>query len=132
MIENLNLSPTQLDIHRAYIRLWKKTPVSQIRVNKICQETPIARSTFYAYYDNIEQLRNEVEDSLIAGLVATNRSLFVQQVQKIEDLNLVQSTLAYIDTEHQAFQAFLIDQVNVDFIHKWNQATKMRSSLLVK
>lgn len=123
------LSPTQLDIHAAYIRLWQELPASQIRVNRLCQATPIGRSTFYAYYDNMEDLRHEVENHLVEGLVITNKPLFSHQ-ETLENVHLVQSTLAYIDTEKEAFKAFLIDQVNASFIQKWNQATMKQLSHL--
>lgn len=126
MMNSIELPPTQLDMHRAFIELWKELPYSQIRVNKVCQQTPIARSTFYTYYDDLEQLKDDVEKRLIQGLAEKNQPLFTKEIKQVNDIAFVQSTLDYVESERDSFEAFLINQVNVNFIEKWNQATKQQ------
>lgn len=126
------LASIQLEMHRAFIDLWREIPYSQLRVNKICQGTPVARSTFYTYYEDLAELRAEVEDRLIAGLVAKNRPLFQIAVHQLGETGFLASTLEYVEEERSVFEAFLIYQVNVSFIEKWNQATKHQLRRLVQ
>lgn len=116
------LSDLKLDIHRAYARLWSKVPFYQIRVKGICQETPIARSTFYSHYDNIEDLRQEVENRLLTALIDLNQSHFEKPIHQPQDLTFVAVTLDLIKQEEPFFRAFLIDQYNPSFVYKWQAA----------
>lgn len=92
----LSLSDTQYDIHRAYARLWSTIPFYQIRVKTVCEETPIARSTFYSYYDNIDNLRREVEDYLITQLIQLNQNHFEKPIHTPSDLTFIATTLDFI------------------------------------
>lgn len=116
------LSDTKLDIHKAYARVWTQVPFYKIKVKMICEETPIGRSTFYSYYDNIEDLRNEVEDRLLYFLVTLNQKHFEKEITSPESLTFVSTTLEFVKQEEVFFRAFLIDQLNTDFISKWRQA----------
>jgi AcrR family transcriptional regulator len=39
-------------IKNAFIRVYRKKGMNGITVKSLCQEVPIARTTFYAYYEN--------------------------------------------------------------------------------
>ena len=126
------LSDTQYHVHLAYARLWSKLPFYQIRVKSICEETPIARSTFYNYYDDIDMLRQEVEERLLTALIQLNQIHFEKMIQAPSDLTFIASTLGFIKQEESFFRAFLIDQYNPSFIYKWKQAMIAHLRLILK
>ena len=45
---------------------------SDITVKGLCAATPVARTTFYSHYSNTDDVRCEVEDELIEGLIRIN------------------------------------------------------------
>ena len=40
-----------------------------MNVKELCVQTPVARTTFYEYYDNLGTLKAEIEDELIGGIL---------------------------------------------------------------
>lgn len=105
---------SQIAIHRAFIAAWKEREYSKISVRRICELTPIARTTFYTYYHNIDELREEVEDALISGLDdAINKA----------DKNIASESLKfaidYLTEYFDEFSVFLIARPNLPFLKKW-------------
>ena len=47
---------------------------NDITVKGLCATVPVARTTFYSYYNNTDDVRQEIEDLLIRGLVEMPRS----------------------------------------------------------
>lgn len=116
------ITATQLEIHQAFLRLWSQLPAEKIRVKSVCDETPIARSTFYTYYDSIDDLRREIELVAVEGLLDINRKPVRQLLDGVDDLAFVASTFDYIDSHREVFQAFLVAQPNFSFIERWKKA----------
>ncbi|MER0123910.1 TetR/AcrR family transcriptional regulator [Streptococcus sp. ZJ93] len=123
---------TRKDIQQAFIRLWSTTPANKIRVKSICEATPIARSTFYTYYDSVEELKADIEERTIQDLAETNHKLFNRQIQQVSDIAFVESTLNYVAEHHQVFHAFLVSQINGSFIERWKSATKEQFTQLFR
>ncbi|MEQ9764133.1 TetR/AcrR family transcriptional regulator [Streptococcus jiangjianxini] len=126
------LTETQQNIHQAFITLWETTSADKIRVKEICERTPIARSTFYTYYDSIEELKIDIEERTIQNLVDINRKLFRRPIQQVSDILFVETTLAYVVAHHHIFHAFLVAQPNLAFTELWKTAIKEQFSLLFR
>ena len=89
-----------------------------------CVQTPVARTTFYEYYDNLGTLKAEIEDELIGGILkiakATAGGSFVEM-----NLNVFfAQTLDYIKSHWEENYAFLVAQPNLAYIAKWKDAIK--------
>ncbi len=52
-------------IHAAFFTLYGKRSFTQMTVKELCIQTPVARTTFYSYYNNLTELKAELEDELI-------------------------------------------------------------------
>ncbi|MDY4762083.1 TetR/AcrR family transcriptional regulator [Streptococcus thoraltensis] len=126
------LTETQKDIQQAFITLWETIPADKIRVKGVCEATPIARSTFYTYYDSIEELKADIEERTIQDLVAINRKLFRRPIQQVTDILFVETTLAYVAAHHHIFHAFLVAQTNLAFTELWKRAIKEQFTLLFR
>ncbi len=48
------MNDTKQAIHTAFISLYRKHSFNQISVKELCIQTPVARTTFYSYYNNPE------------------------------------------------------------------------------
>lgn len=58
-----------IQIHDAFFSLCDTLPVEQITIQKICETAGIARNTFYSYYDNMDDLRCDLENAVTAPLL---------------------------------------------------------------
>ena len=66
---------TEDAIKKQFLELYQKEEYAKISVKELCASTPVARTTFYAYYDNIDDVMREIENELINGITQiTNNS----------------------------------------------------------
>ncbi len=86
---DLRAQKTQKSITDAFFRLRAHKPLEKITVRELCREAPVNRSTFYAYYKDVydlsEHLENELVRSIVAGLphpeaVLTDTARFTQDL----------------------------------------------------
>ena len=58
-----------IEIQNAFFALSETAPVEQITIQKICETAGIARNTFYSYYDNMDDLRCDLEHMITVPLL---------------------------------------------------------------
>ncbi len=123
------MSNTKQAIQAAFIALYRKQPFDKIAVKELCVQTPVARTTFYEYYDNLESLKAEIEDELIGGILDIAKATAAGDFTGME-LNLFLSrTLDYIKSHWEENYAFLVSQPNLAYIAKWKGAVKYHFNL---
>ena len=118
------MNSTKRAIQTTFIDLYRKKSYDQMNVKELCVQTPVARTTFYEYYDNLGTLKAEIEDELIGGILkiakATAGGSFVEM-----NLNVFfAQTLDYIKSHWEENYAFLVAQPNLAYIAKWKDAIK--------
>ena len=64
-MERRDLIRTHNFIQEAYLTLSLKMPLNKITVTSVINEVQISRSTFYAHFQNIIELREKVEQDFI-------------------------------------------------------------------
>lgn len=65
----------QSAMERALLELYCRKELSAISVKELCSKASVARSTFYAYYNVIDDCMLSIEDRLISELVRLNDEL---------------------------------------------------------
>lgn len=68
MPENRRVRMTKSMMKEALLELLEKKPLDKITVKDICESADVNRSTFYSYYESIEQLLLEIEDDALNQL----------------------------------------------------------------
>ena len=58
-----------------FMKEYDKKDIQGITVKALCAATPVARTTFYSYYDNTGDVRCEVENDLIRGLLKVSQDI---------------------------------------------------------
>ena len=115
---------TKESIQKTFIKLYSKMDYSSITIKELCIQTPVARTTFYSYYSNIDELKSDIEISFLNGL----RSLvFHFQKQDLEFIDLhefLKYSMMYIENNWETVYAFLVIQPNNCFIDKWKSYIK--------
>ena len=121
------MNSTKRAIQTTFIDLYRKKSYDQMNVKELCVQTPVARTTFYEYYDNLGTLKAEIEDELIGGILkiakATAGGSFVEM-----NLNVFfAQTLDYIKSHWEENYAFLVAQPNLAYIAKWRMPSNITS-----
>lgn len=62
---DIRVKKTKRSIINAFLELRSKMPLEKIRVNELCRIAEINKSTFYAHYQDIYQLSEEVEQEVL-------------------------------------------------------------------
>ncbi len=123
------MNDTKQAMQRTFIVLYRRHSFDKMSVKELCVQTPIARTTFYEYYNNLGTLKAEIEDDLIGGILeiakATAGGSFVEM-----NLNVFFSqTLDYIKSHWDENYAFLVARSNLAYISKWKDAIKYHFQL---
>ena len=59
---------TRKKIINSFWSLYKEKDVTKIRIKNICDNANYDRTTFYRYFENIEDVLNEIEDEIISNI----------------------------------------------------------------
>ena len=62
---DMRVKKTKRSIINAFLELRSKMPLEKIRINELCRIAEINKSTFYAHYQDIYQLSEEVEQEVL-------------------------------------------------------------------
>lgn len=59
---------TKADLKEAFWRLYATCPIEKITVGQVCEIAGYNRGTFYAHFQDMYALRDEIEDTLLTGM----------------------------------------------------------------
>lgn len=118
------ITEAQIALFDGLILLWKTKPAYKISVRELIQVSHIARSTFYVYYQNIDELTEEVENYHILQLLHLNQHLMNPEIKAEGYLQYYQETINYVEKHKNLFYAFLVVNLNNRFVQKWKSAIK--------
>lgn len=112
-IKKTKVTDAQKSLWDGLVSLWKRYSIYQVSIKQLCQESHVARSTFYVYYQNIEDIVEEIENYHIYNILELNKEIMENRNALEEPYAFYQSTMNYIDQNKQVFYAFLISNPNM-------------------
>ncbi|MCY7190914.1 TetR/AcrR family transcriptional regulator [Streptococcus gallolyticus] len=115
---------TKENIQQTFVRQYAQKDYAMMTIKDLCAAVPIARTTFYTYYDNLDDLKTEIEDNLIMGLLNVVNEIADGDIEKMIFAEFLDATQCYIQAHWDTFDTFLIRQPNLRFIDKWKAAIK--------
>ena len=65
MGDNRRVRMTKRMLKEALLELLEHKPLEKVTVTQVCARADVNRSTFYAYYESVEQLLREIEDEVL-------------------------------------------------------------------
>lgn len=89
-------SSTQMALQNAFTSLYAQEDVHRITVKELCKVAPAARTTFYTYYQNVDELLEQIEDTLVADITETCKYFMSEPCSDEEGLSFFEDTLHYI------------------------------------
>jgi AcrR family transcriptional regulator len=105
-----------------FMKEYGKRDFADITVKALCAAVPVASTTFYYYFDNTDEVRSEIEDELIRGLIAVAEKVSGGDPEGMDFTAFMDETEPYIRDHWQDIYLFLAGQPNLRFIRKWKDA----------
>ena len=59
---------TRQAMRAEFMRMHARQSMNRITVKALCAAVPVARTTFYAHYRNVDEVLAEIEDDLLGGI----------------------------------------------------------------
>ncbi|MBR1530763.1 MAG: TetR/AcrR family transcriptional regulator [Eubacterium sp.] len=116
---------TKEAIKKQFLELYKKEDFAKISVKELCASTPVARTTFYSYYNNTDDVRLEIENELIDGIMEITDTSKSGSLPEEEMLPLLTSIQNYIKGNWSRFCVLLVTQPSQRFINRWKTCIKL-------
>ena len=98
--------PTEFLIRDTLIEMMSEMPFSSIRVKDLVERAHINRSTFYAYYDSLYSVLQQIEDDFFAGF-AGSASLTAESRYLEDSSPIIVKNLDYFKASAPTLQALL-------------------------
>lgn len=116
-------------IQEAFAKLLaERGSLDKITVTDLAEYAEIARGTFYNYYDNLYQIRAELQKEIIDRLFA-----------EYDILNTPEGTASYIDDfftflkdQENTYRELLLSTASLDFLHQLEEDMSQRMLLALK
>lgn len=101
-------------IKKKFIALYSKMPYEKINIKALCDSIPIARTTFYTYFQNIDEVKELIENETIKGIRSACEEIYAS-----DDDKYFMAAMEYIKSHKIIFYCFLTEQPNLRFIDKF-------------
>ena len=111
-------------IRNEFMEIYARERTDHITVKALCAAVPVARTTFYARYRNVDDVLDEVEDGLLSGLAEVTERISGGDLPTMDFGPFLDETLGFIKANWTDFHALLVDQPDLRFIAKWKDAIK--------
>ncbi len=123
MSDKPEITDAQQSLWDALALLWNQKSIYQIGIKELCQTAHVARSTFYVYYQNIDDLAAEMEKYHLDRINELNM-VVVSARKDADSYDFYKKTYEYIENNSLIFQAWLIRFPNDRFIDTWKKEIK--------
>lgn len=97
MIYAAKRAKTRSKIKRTFIELYKKRDISSITVKDVCAGAGINRSTFYDYYKDVFDLREDIENETIDIL----QKKFSMMIAEEDEADFEEIVLELVEEAHK-------------------------------
>lgn len=120
-----DLTSSQQALSDSLMELMLQKSINRISVSELTRTAHVARSTFYAYYENLDDLLVEIEDRLVHGLLVRDQKMTDHNLQDANDFTYFSEVIDFVNKNELYFYALLNDE-NFDhrFVTKWKTAIK--------
>lgn len=118
------VTPAQEAMETALLLLLDEKELHQISVKEVCQRANVARSTFYTYYDVIDDCLQAIENRFLHEIIAMTTALENRENLDGIDLSFFEETLGYLKDNQRLLYLFMIKRYNSRFVNRWKDAIK--------
>lgn len=125
----MNILNTKQAIQEEFIKLYSQKEYNNITIKELCCRTPVARTTFYSYYQNMDDLKTDIETDLLNKIHDITLRFKIRDLSFIDLHEFLKYTMLFIKNNWSVIYAFLITQPNIRFIALWKEDIKKHFKL---
>ncbi len=126
------MNKAKAKIIKAFIELSKTTPLQKISINAIIKKAAINRSTFYYYFDTIDMLILELENTLLKEFSKVQKSLYAILIFEIDDNKIKHVIEKLIDNNEDLINLFVVKKQSPTFMDKLSKKALENNMLMSK
>lgn len=115
---------TREAIRAEFMRMYARERLDRITVKSLCAAVPVARTTFYAHYRNVDDVLFEVENDLLAGLAEVTERVSGGDLSNMDFGVFLDETFDFIKYRWPDIRALLVTQPDARFVARWKDAVK--------
>lgn len=101
-MDNRRVTLTKRILKETLIEELKENPLSQVTIKELCEKADLNRSTFYAHYEDVYELFNEIEDDFLTHIV-----FFTPSMNQQEKLFRITKCALYVQKNKDTFFALI-------------------------
>ena len=113
-------SATRKKIESVFIENFRTSGDAELTVKEICERADINRSTFYVYYRDTADLREQIESDLISQFEKRMTSVFHQH---LDDSDMIIFEIMEFNRENGHLPLLLISTGSSSFVYRISKAT---------
>lgn len=107
---------TQMVLKENFTNLLKQKQISKITVKEVCELADINRSTFYAHYDDLYHLLEQIEEEMITEMIHYLSMLEEESTQ--DSVRIIEKIMDYIAENKDICEALLSENSHSSFEQK--------------
>ncbi|MBP1626426.1 MAG: hypothetical protein H6Q00_901 [Holophagaceae bacterium] len=118
---------TKNQIKAKFVDIYGKRGLRKMNVKMLCSAIPIARTTFYAYFNDLDEVLDEVENDLIDQMFRLNVGFKEYDLTSFEEeghFKCFNDTLALIKKHASLYRVLMGRQAEPTFAMKWKNIIK--------
>lgn len=123
-IQTPKLTSAQEAMEKTLLTLLDEKELHRITVKEVCQSANVARSTFYAYYDVIDDCLENIENRFLQEIIQITSALENRENAEEIDFSFFEETIGYLLSKRRLLHLLLIKRYNARFVNKWKDAIK--------
>lgn len=118
------LTSVQKSLQKALLILLKNKKLEEIPVRMLCTKAQVARSSFYAHYENTDDILNEIEDQLVGKISDLDKNIIDPNRKSSSDFAYFSNIINFININDKILRTLLIKNYDHRLIEKWKTAIK--------
>lgn len=122
MQESRRVRMTKRMLKDSLLELLEKNPLNKITIKDICDNADVNRTTFYVYYESIEQLLADIENDVFAQ-IPLSRDVPTADSHN-EFLEMLTTFFEYVRSNKQVFEILILKTDNSAFYARMIAAVK--------
>lgn len=107
---------TQMVLKESFTQLLKQKQISKITVKEVCELADINRSTFYAHYEDLYHLLEQIEDEIIQEMIHY-LSMLVEDTSQ-DSMKIIEKIMEYIANNNEVCEALFSENSHSSFEKK--------------
>ncbi len=113
----------QKNICDAFVELYKSKEFDSITIKELCERVPIARTTFYSYFNNTWEVKEMIESHFVLGLLNSSYGLIFFSFDEHYD-EYLKRTLQFLNENYELFKLLLVTRSSQSFLKKYKTSIK--------